>query len=89
MKPNQNQTWLPVAMIAGALLVWMGLLAFGAYAAPVGQEEGGDFRKLWVVAATTGGFLLLWGFVLFVRQAKLRRQQGADSEEEAGETAGE
>lgn len=87
MNPNQNQTWLPVAMIAGALLGWMGLLAFGAYSAGVGQGEGGDFRKLWVVAATTGGFLLLWGFVLFVRQRKVRKQQAADSEENARESA--
>ncbi|MGI9429699.1 MAG: hypothetical protein ACR2NM_13640 [Bythopirellula sp.] len=83
MNPHQNQTWLPVAMIAGALLVWMGLLAFGAYSAPVGQGEGGDFRKLWVVAATTGGFLLLWGFVLLVRQRKLNRQQATNSEDNA------
>lgn len=74
MKTETNQTWLPVLIIAGALLGWMGILAAGAYWAPVGEREGGDFRKLWVVAATTGGFLLLWGIVLVVYRSKVRRK---------------
>ncbi len=83
MTTEKHQKWLPVALIAGALIAWMGLLAAGAYWAPVGLAEdgatgsanSGDFRKLWVVAATTGGFLLLWGFVLIRVQGKLRRQK--------------
>jgi|GEM_PF-3113361 len=74
MEPDKNQTWLPVVLIVGALLGWMGILAAGAYWASVGEGAGGDYRKLWVVAATTGGFLLLWGAVLAIRQVKLRRQ---------------
>lgn len=81
MTTEKNQIWLPVVLIAGALLGWMGLLAVGAYWAPVGEGEGGDFRKLWVVAATTGGFLLLWGLVLAIRQVKLRRK-AADSDDQ-------
>jgi len=87
MSTNNNETWLPVALIAGALLVWMGLLAAGAYWAPVGLAEGveggakgGDPRKLWVVAATTGGFLLLWGFVLLRLRTKLRRRRAASED---------
>ncbi len=79
MATEKNQTWLPVALIAGALIVWMGLLAGGAYWAPGGEGEGRDFRKLWVVAATTGGFLVMWAFVLLRLQAKIRRRR-ADSE---------
>ncbi len=81
MRTEKTQSWLPVVLIASALIGWMGLLAAGAYWAPVGlaNEEkgvgGGDFRKLWVVAATTAGFLLLWGLVLFSLQAKLRRRR--------------
>ena len=83
MSTEKNKTWLPVVLIAGALIVWMGFLAAGAYWAPVGEEENGsDFRKLWVVVATTGGFLLLWGFVLIRVQAKLRRRR-AGSEDAA------
>jgi len=87
MSAEKNQTWLPVAWIAGALIVWMGLLAAGAYWAPVGLADSdqaganqGDPRKLWVVAATTGVFLLLWGFVLLRVQVKLRRKK-ADIEQ--------
>ena len=80
MTTPKNQTWLPVILIAGALAGWMALLAAGAYWAPVGEREGGDFRKLWVVAATTGGFLLLWGLVLGIRLRKVRRL-AADSED--------
>ena len=79
---DPNQTWLPVALIAGALLGWMGMLAFGAYSAPVGQGEGGDFRKLGVVAATTGGFLLLWGLVLLIRHRKRSREAAAATAKE-------
>ena len=86
MTTDKKQTWLPVALIAGALLIWMGLLAAGAYWAPVGLADGGegpqkgDFRKLWVVSATTGCFLLLWGFVLYRLQVKLRRRRIAAEE---------
>ncbi len=74
MQTEKNQTWLPVVVIAGALVVWMAILAAGAYWAPVGEGAGGDFRKLWVVAATTGGFLLLWVFVLLIHRGKARRR---------------
>jgi hypothetical protein len=74
MPPEQNQQWLPVLLIAGALAAWGVLLAVGAWLAPGGDEaRQGDFRKLWVVAGMVGGFLLLWGGVLAVRARKLRR----------------
>jgi len=73
--PEKNYTWLPVAAIAGGLVVWGVLLAVGAYLAPGGAEGGHDGRKLLVVAFTTGGFLLLWGAVLMLRQAKVRRKR--------------
>jgi len=74
MPTEKNQTWLPVVLIAGALAGWGLILAVGAYSAQIGETGGGDHRKLWVVAATTGGFLLLWGLVLLIHQVKLRRQ---------------
>ncbi len=74
MVNDQNKNWLPILLIAGAMAVWGGLLALGAYLAPVGVEAGHDRRKLWVVAATIGGFLLLWGLALAVRAARLRRR---------------
>lgn len=85
MTPEKNRIWLPVVVIAGALFAWMAVLAAGAYWAPVGEREGGDFRKLGVVAVTTGIFLLLWGFVLLVHRAKVQRQQ-PDSGDKPGKS---
>ena len=74
MPQSENQTWLPILWIAGALAAWGILLGLGAYLAPGDIQEGRDFRKLWVVAGMVGGFLLLWGGVLAVRAYKIRRQ---------------
>jgi len=85
--PNpKNSTWLPLAVIAGGLAVWGVLLALGAFLAPAGEEAGRDFRKLWVVAATTGGFLLLWGAALVIRGIRLRRRRELKSNEGGSET---
>ncbi|MEM8943777.1 MAG: hypothetical protein AAGD11_01235 [Planctomycetota bacterium] len=80
MASRANQNWPLVAIIAGALLGWMGILAAGAYWAPVGDGDGGDHRKLWVVAATTGGFLLLWVGVLLRFASKQRRSSAASAD---------
>ena len=70
----RNSRW-PLVAIIGALVIWGLFLAIGAYWAPAGEQAGHDRRKLWVVAATTGGFLLMWGLALWLgrrRQRKLR-----------------
>ena len=46
--------------IVGGLTFWGGLLALGAYLGLDPQTPDRDFRRLWVVAATTGGFLAVW-----------------------------
>lgn len=82
MSVDENKRWLPVLAIVGALAAWGVLLAAGAYLAPGDPGSAGDFRKLWVVAAMTGAFLLLWGGVLWVRARKVRRRtQEADTSE--------
>jgi len=80
MTSDQNKTWLPIFLIAGALVAWGTVLGVGAYLAPVGKEAGADWRKFLVLAATTGGFLLLWGLALASRAAKLRRQRRSKDE---------
>lgn len=62
----RNNRWWPLLAIIAALLIWGGLLALGAYWAPAGEQAGHDRRKLWVVAATTGGFLAMWGVALWL-----------------------
>ncbi len=81
MSGEENKTWLPVLVIAGALAAWGVLLAVGAYLAPGDVQSSRDFRKLWVVAGMTGGFLLLWGGTLAARARKLRRQRSEKSTE--------
>jgi len=75
MTSDQNKTWLPILLIAGALAVWGAILGVGAYLAPSGKMPGADYRKFLVLAATTGGFLLFWGLALASRAARLRRQR--------------
>jgi len=73
-------------VIAGALASWGILLAVGAYLAPGDPGAARDFRKLWMVAGMTGGFLLLWGGVLWTRARKVRRQREEQiSEPEKGQ----
>ena len=64
-----------VLAIVGGLVAWGALLAAGAYFAPSDEGQAGDFRKLWVVAAMVAAFLTLWGFVLWVRARKVRRER--------------
>lgn len=78
MNEIPNRRWLPLLLIAGALALWGLLLAWGAYQAPAGENPGHDRRKLWVVAATTGGFLMLWALALWLgwrRRRSLKAMQ--------------
>ncbi|RIK70464.1 MAG: hypothetical protein DCC67_20700 [Planctomycetota bacterium] len=47
-------------VIVLALAAWGGLLALGAYLGLDPATPDRDYRRLAVVAATTGGFLALW-----------------------------
>jgi hypothetical protein len=74
----RNNRWWPLLAIIAALILWALFLALGAYWAPAGEQAGHDRRKLWVVAATTGGFLTLWGVALWFgtrRQRRIRQKR--------------
>jgi hypothetical protein len=62
-----NRRLLLCAIVA-ALAVWGGLLALGAYLGLDPQTPDRDFRRLWIVAAMTGGFLALWLGALYFRR---------------------
>ncbi len=53
--------------IVAALVAWGILLGLGAYLGLDPQTPDRDFRRLWVVAATTGGFLAMWLGALALR----------------------
>jgi hypothetical protein len=54
--------------IVGGLVAWGCLLGLGAYLGLDPQTPDRDFRRLWMVAATTGGFLVLWLLALAIRR---------------------
>jgi hypothetical protein len=56
--------------IVGGLVAWGCLLGLGAYLGLDPQTPDRDFRRLWVVAATTGGFLVLWLVALAIRRRR-------------------
>jgi hypothetical protein len=69
----RNNRWGPLLAIVAALVIWGGLLALGAYWAPSGEQAGHDRRKLWVVAATTFGFLAMWGLAIWLGGRRKRK----------------
>jgi hypothetical protein len=85
MTPEERNRWLPVLLIAGALAAWGVLLAVGAWMVPSDPGAARDFRKLWVVAAMVGAFLLLWGGALWSRGRRLRREDQKDSDSGGGQ----
>ncbi|MCH2114631.1 MAG: hypothetical protein MK171_06955 [Pirellulales bacterium] len=81
MHSEFKQKWLPVVVVAGALAAWAILLSLGAFLAPADEAQAKDPRKLLMVAATMGLFLLLWALVLWIRVAKVRRRGRRDNDQ--------
>jgi hypothetical protein len=57
-------------LIIGALVVWGLLLGLGAYLGLDPATPDRDFRRLWMVAAIVGGFVLSWVGLLALRRRK-------------------
>jgi len=70
MKYEQSNRRLLLGAIVAALIAWGCLLALGAYLGLDPQTPDRDFRRLWVVAAMTGGFLALWLGALLLRRRR-------------------
>lgn len=78
-KPNktgQQTTWLPLAVLGGALVVWTGLLALGAYLELGADKPQHDLRKALIILGTMAAFLAFWAIALW-RRAK-RGDDGKD-----------
>lgn len=61
--PNTLMKWLIVG-----LALWGLLLGVGAYLGLDAQTPSRDYRRLLVVAATIGGFLVLWLAAIYKRK---------------------
>lgn len=67
MDDSARKKWLPLAVLAGALLVWAGLFAAGAYLALGTDQPHRDIRKPLIIMGFMMTFLSLWGLALWAR----------------------
>jgi hypothetical protein len=70
MSDNSSRKWLPLVLLAIALVVWAGLFAAGAYLEPSADLPQRDIRKPLIILATMGTFLGLWGLALWLRNRR-------------------
>ena len=70
---NSRKNWLPLAILAAALVVWAGLFALGAFFELGADRPRHDLRKPMFVLGAMAIFLSVWGLALW---ARARRQRG-------------
>ena len=69
---DKQQKWLPVAMLAAALVIWAALFALGAYLESGADQPRHDYRKPLIILGTMTAFLAIWGVALWWRARRLR-----------------
>lgn len=81
--------WLPLAIIAGGLLLWGGMFALGAYLELGSERPAQDstraLQKGLITIGCTLAFLAFWGIALWNRNRRLRRTKQM-KDFEAGES---
>ena len=73
MQSESRKKWLPLAILAAALIVWAGLFAIGAYLQPSDDNPQHDLRKPLIILGTMAAFLALWGVALAIRSRNQRK----------------
>jgi membrane protein DedA with SNARE-associated domain len=73
MDETTRKKWLPLAVLAGALLVWAGLFALGAYLELGADQPHRDYRKPLIIMGAMLAFLSFWGIALWLRKRRIRR----------------
>ena len=72
--PSMNappaKPWLPLALLAGALVVWAGLFAAGAYLEMSTDQPRHDYRKPLIIMGSMAAFLTFWGLALWLRSRR-------------------
>lgn len=66
----QRKPWLPIILLATALVVWAGLFAAGAYFNLGADQPQRDLRKPLIIVGCMTAFLMLWGIALWRRNSK-------------------
>lgn len=70
MDIETRKKWLPLAILAVALLVWASVFALGAYLEPSADKPVHDWRKPLVVMGSMLAFLSFWGIALWRRSRR-------------------
>jgi hypothetical protein len=73
MQSESRKKWLPLAILAAALVIWAGLFAVGAYLQPGDDNPQRDLRKPLIILGTMAAFLGVWGVALLVRSRQRRK----------------
>jgi 4-amino-4-deoxy-L-arabinose transferase-like glycosyltransferase len=67
MDNRTRNIWLPLAILAAALIAWAALFAAGAYFEIGVDNPRHDIRKPLIILASMLTFLALWGLALWRR----------------------
>jgi hypothetical protein len=67
MNTPRSKNWLPLGLLAAALLVWASFFALGAYLQIGADQPRHDLRKPLIIMGTMAIFLSLWGLALWTR----------------------
>jgi hypothetical protein len=70
MNPTPRKIWLPLGLLAIALLLWAGMFAMGAYLEMGTDAPHRDIRKPLIIMASMATFLTLWGMALWKRSRR-------------------
>jgi hypothetical protein len=67
MNTSRPKIWLPLGLLAVALLIWAGFFALGAYLQIGADLPRHDLRKPLIIMGSMAIFLSLWGLALWLR----------------------
>jgi hypothetical protein len=70
--PTRPNSWLPLVVLAAALIIWAGLFAVGSYLELSADQPRHDLRKPLIILASMLTFLSLWGLALWLRKRRTR-----------------
>jgi len=65
-----KKLWLPLAILAVALILWAALFAAGAYLEIGADKPRHDIRKPLIILGSMAAFLAFWGLALWLRSRR-------------------